>query len=263
MLRISTCGFSLNDCRCSIPTPSPRLGGRRGRKSLLRGRRAASSDGGGAVSVSRTQRIMESISSRSEVGGAGGGYSYESLKRLDNVLYNIFNKTENPKDTYEVVFSFPNSSKNLNLDDSEIQNFDVLICGGTLGIFFATAVASTGLKVGVVEKNILKGREQEWNISRKELMELVNVGVLSEEEIDYVTSAKFNPVCFPNLCILVMVTEQRYVLRTKTHVASMPRVATLNGQSRSFQKPKKHNSRIPPFTQMSHHKKHKPARRPR
>ena len=37
---------------------------------------------------------MESISTSSEVGGAGGGYSYNALKRLDNLLYNIFNKPQ-------------------------------------------------------------------------------------------------------------------------------------------------------------------------
>ena len=29
-------------------------------------------------------------------------------------------------------------------------------------------------------------------------MELIHVGILSEEDIDYVTSAKFNPVWFLN-----------------------------------------------------------------
>lgn len=37
-------------------------------------------------------------------------------------------------------------------------------------------------------------REQEWNISRKELLELVKVGILGEEDIDEITAAKFNPV---------------------------------------------------------------------
>lgn len=39
-----------------------------------------------------------------------------------------------------------------------------------------------------------KQREQEWNISRKELMELVEVGILSEEEIEQIISSDFNPV---------------------------------------------------------------------
>lgn len=37
-------------------------------------------------------------------------------------------------------------------------------------------------------------RDQEWNISRKELLELVEVGVLTEDDIDNVTSSSFNPV---------------------------------------------------------------------
>lgn len=37
-------------------------------------------------------------------------------------------------------------------------------------------------------------REQEWNISRKELLELVKVGVLEETDIDEAIAVKFNPV---------------------------------------------------------------------
>lgn len=33
----------------------------------------------------------------------------------------------------------------------------MVVCGGTLGIFIATALSSKGLQVGVVERNILKG----------------------------------------------------------------------------------------------------------
>lgn len=41
---------------------------------------------------------------------------------------------------------------------------------------------------------VMGQREQEWNISRKELMELVEVGVLTEDEIEQATAMKFNPV---------------------------------------------------------------------
>ena len=37
-------------------------------------------------------------------------------------------------------------------------------------------------------------REQEWNISRKELAELVKVGILDEDDIEQATAAEFNPV---------------------------------------------------------------------
>jgi hypothetical protein len=35
--------------------------------------------------------------------------------------------------------------------------FDVLVCGGTLGIFVATALSSKGLRVVITERNKLKG----------------------------------------------------------------------------------------------------------
>ncbi|MQM03286.1 hypothetical protein Taro_036061, partial [Colocasia esculenta] len=141
----------------------------------------------------RGPRIMESISTREEVGGAGGAYSYDALKRLDKILWNICHTTSDRKESFDVVFCYPESSGHFCSDDNEMHTFDVLVCGGTLGIFVAVSLACKGLRVGIVERNLLKGREQEWNISRKELMELVEVDVLSEEDIDLVTAVKFNP----------------------------------------------------------------------
>ncbi|CAN0355706.1 unnamed protein product, partial [Scytosiphon promiscuus] len=59
--------------------------------------------------------------------------------------------------------------------------FDVVVCGGTLGIFVATALQMRGFRVGVVERGPLLGREQEWNISEAELEEMVEAEVLSKE----------------------------------------------------------------------------------
>lgn len=90
--------------------------------------------------------------------------------------------------------------------------YDVAVCGGTLGVFLATALAQRGFRVALVEGGPLRGRDQvkspqrgmqlrppmpitlwvglarafdrlitlapwaqEWNISRKECMELVEV----------------------------------------------------------------------------------------
>jgi hypothetical protein len=57
--------------------------------------------------------------------------------------------------------------------------WDVVVCGGTLGVFLAAALAQRGLRVAVVEAQVLRGRAQEWNISRKEMQELVEVGVVT------------------------------------------------------------------------------------
>jgi lycopene cyclase CruP len=50
-----------------------------------------------------------------------------------------------------------------------------MVAGGTLGVFVAVALAQRGWRVAVVERGKLAGRTQEWNISRKELLELVEV----------------------------------------------------------------------------------------
>lgn len=73
-------------------------------------------------------------------------------------------------------------------------DFDVVICGGTLGIFFATALQLRGLKVCVLEAGKLRGREQEWNISMEELLELTKIGVLNQEDIDAAVKTEF-PGC--------------------------------------------------------------------
>jgi 2-polyprenyl-6-methoxyphenol hydroxylase-like FAD-dependent oxidoreductase len=58
-----------------------------------------------------------------------------------------------------------------------VCTYDVVVAGGTLGVFVAVCLAQQGLSVAVVERGKLAGRTQEWNISRKELQELVQVCV--------------------------------------------------------------------------------------
>ncbi|XP_060167534.1 uncharacterized protein LOC132598589 [Lycium barbarum] len=141
----------------------------------------------------RTQRIMEGMAVSGEVGGAGGSYSYSALKRLDQLWSKICSASAVVEEPQKVVSSAPGSFKDSDQDGNWEEMFDVIVCGGTLGIFIATALSSKGLRVGVVERNVLKGREQEWNISRKELLELVEVGILTEDDIEEATAASFNP----------------------------------------------------------------------
>ncbi|KAL0319899.1 UNVERIFIED_CONTAM: hypothetical protein Sradi_5251400 [Sesamum radiatum] len=146
-----------------------------------------------ATPPSRTQRIMESIPVSGEVGGAGGAYSYNALKRLDSLWSSICNSSPVVQELPQVVSKVPGLFQQSERVERCTDMFDVIVCGGTLGIFVATALSSKGLRVGIVEKSILRGREQEWNISRKELLELVEVGVLTEDDIDHITAASFNP----------------------------------------------------------------------
>ncbi|XP_024046105.1 uncharacterized protein LOC18050928 isoform X3 [Citrus clementina] len=146
-----------------------------------------------AAVPSRTRRIMESISVSGEVGGAGGAYSYDALKRLDQIWSNICSTQTVQQEIQQVVSSNAGLFSQSDLSDKAVGTFDVIVCGGTLGIFIATALSFKGLRVAIVERNTLKGREQEWNISRKELLELVESGILVEDDIDEATATKFNP----------------------------------------------------------------------
>ena len=111
------------------------------------------------------------------------GNAYENLQRADATWSAIRNET----------FSSPEvlaESQEL-LGDCE---FDVAIAGGTLGIVMGSALARRGWRVAVLERGQLKGREQEWNISRKELQVLVELDMLSQQELEGAISMEFNPV---------------------------------------------------------------------
>jgi lycopene cyclase CruP len=71
--------------------------------------------------------------------------------------------------------------------------WDAVVCGGTLGIMIGATLAQRGWRVVVLEKGVLRGREQEWNISRQELQELVELGLLSEAELAAAIATEYNP----------------------------------------------------------------------
>lgn len=75
------------------------------------------------------------------------------------------------------------------------DHYDVVVLGGTLGIFLATALQLRGKRVAVVEQTAtLTGREQEWNISRADMQAFVDEGLLTIQEVEEVIVSEFNPV---------------------------------------------------------------------
>ncbi|MFM2430328.1 MAG: hypothetical protein RLZZ511_1541 [Cyanobacteriota bacterium] len=76
----------------------------------------------------------------------------------------------------------------------EAVEYDVAIAGGTLGILIGATLAQRGLRVVLLEGGTLQGRTQEWNISRRELQELIAIGLLTVSELEAVISSEFNPV---------------------------------------------------------------------
>ena len=136
---------------------------------------------------SMTQKMMAMAdASTVQTGGAGGATTYEALLRLDD-MWSKLRSGELPAPR-DVVFEEPNAA-------AETPDFDVVVCGGNIGILLATALVLLGLRVAVLEAGELRGREQDWNASRKEVIELVEAGILSmEEATEQVIGIEFNPV---------------------------------------------------------------------
>ncbi|MEP0872647.1 FAD-binding oxidoreductase [Trichocoleus desertorum AS-A10] len=72
-------------------------------------------------------------------------------------------------------------------------DWDVVICGGTLGIFIGAALAQQGWRVALIERGALRGREQEWNISRQELQVFLELNLLTEPELEQAIATEYNP----------------------------------------------------------------------
>ncbi|KAI7837968.1 hypothetical protein COHA_008271 [Chlorella ohadii] len=118
--------------------------------------------------------------------GAGGATSYEALKRADVAWRDLRTKT--------VWGPRPQFVRESGQKLGAAPEYDVVVCGGTLGIFLACSLQLRGLRVAVVERGPLAGRAQEWNISKKEMEELVELGMLSQQDVEDSISIEFNPV---------------------------------------------------------------------
>jgi lycopene cyclase CruP len=79
-------------------------------------------------------------------------------------------------------------------------DYDIIISGGTLGILIASTLVMQGWRVALIERGILRGRVQEWNISRPELKTFCHLNLLTEKELEDAIVTEYNParISFPN-----------------------------------------------------------------
>ena len=143
-----------------------------------------------ASTPTRTERILRKLDGNSaDSGGAGTSSTWDNLVRADAQWAALRGAGPAP---------FPPPSTPFVAETGAAlgrpADYDVLVAGGTLGIFVAGALQRRGHKVAVVERNALAGRDQEWNLSRKELAELVAEGVLTAEECESAIRSEFNPM---------------------------------------------------------------------
>ena len=109
----------------------------------------------------------------------------QSLPRLEQFDRFWTNYRLSPESINSLVSQ--NSGQLVNID------YDVAIAGGTLGIVIAYALQKLGWRVIVIEKGILQGRIQEWNISRKELEILEELELLTSSELESAIATEYNP----------------------------------------------------------------------
>ena len=74
-----------------------------------------------------------------------------------------------------------------------VVDWDVVVSGGTLGVLIGCALAQLGWRVALIERGNLRGREQEWNVSRQELEVFLELNLLSAAELEQVIATQYNP----------------------------------------------------------------------
>ncbi|MDY7006788.1 MAG: FAD-binding oxidoreductase [Cyanobacteriota bacterium] len=116
------------------------------------------------------------------------GTPLQGLRKADQVWQNL------REDNISIPTTVRKETQLLNTLD-----WDVVICGGTLGILIGATLVKKGWRVALLERGILKGRKQEWNISRKELETFIELDLLSSEELETAIATEYNParISFP------------------------------------------------------------------
>ena len=72
--------------------------------------------------------------------------------------------------------------------DSE---YDIVYCGGVLGLFSAAVMAQKGYRVAVFDQRRVGTSHREWNISDDELLQFVEAGLFSQAEIEQAVAGRY------------------------------------------------------------------------
>ena len=127
------------------------------------------------ATTTRTARILEHLEAEGDGAGAGASGTLRGIEGLDRAWAQLRRPAGGPAPAPFVTEG----------DVGAVApEFDVVVLGGTLGVFAAAAFQKRGLKVCVVERGPLVGRNQEWNLSLDEVYDLVAAGALEPGDVD-------------------------------------------------------------------------------
>ncbi|MEO1134723.1 MAG: FAD-dependent monooxygenase, partial [Cyanobacteria bacterium J06639_1] len=71
------------------------------------------------------------------------------------------------------------------------STWDLVVIGGALGTLYAAMMARLGYKVALLERLPFGRMNREWNISRQELQTLVDIGLLTRDEIESIIMREY------------------------------------------------------------------------
>ncbi len=101
----------------------------------------------------------------------------------------------NPQKPRQVVFFSENSQQESPLPSplspASSPEYDIIYIGGALGSIHAAVMAKLGYKVLLVERLPFGKMNREWNISRDEIQSLINLGLLTNAEIEKIISREY------------------------------------------------------------------------
>ena len=159
-----------------------------------------------------SERMLRKIPQETQTGGAGGSSTLEAFRKAeeswarlkafrpfnyDSKLLRWYQDGNGPPIQFvasDGAFGNPKCWEKLKKQMTNDLDFDTVVIGGTLGIFYAAYLQLQGHNVCVIEAGKLRGREQEWNISMDELIALLDIGILTQQDIDDVITTEF-PAC--------------------------------------------------------------------
>ena len=163
-----------------------------------------------------TERMLKKVpSNTNSVDGSVGGYSnnnilafqqaeekWSKLKAMNPFSYDPtwlrWTQDYGTKPAPQFVatdgaFGNPNCWSKLKSRIGRELDFDIVVCGGTLGIFYAAYLQRKGFKVCVIEAGPLGGREQEWNTNLNQLYQLVEANIISQRDMHHIINIKLSP----------------------------------------------------------------------
>jgi lycopene cyclase CruA len=77
------------------------------------------------------------------------------------------------------------------VQESGVSQYDLIYIGGALGVIHAAVMAQKGYRVLLIERLPFGRMNREWNISRGEFQSLIDLGLFTPEEFEYVIAREY------------------------------------------------------------------------